>query len=143
MIPGKAEIDWEMRPVQHSDAEWITQTMDDYAQRVLLPAMQSVNPDAEIATEVIGEVVGLTPTQDNQAREIIMALTGANTADVVSFGTEAGLFQQLGADVVVCGPGSIEQAHKPDEFVTRGQLEACLALLDKLGHRLADPNGLG
>ena len=136
IIAGKAELDWEMRPVQKEDATFVTACMEDYVDRVLRPAMQTVDPKADIETEVIGEVAGLVPIDQNSARDIVMALTGANDADVVSFGTEAGLFQDLGLDVVVCGPGSIEQAHKPDEFVSRDQLAACLSLLEKLGARM-------
>jgi acetylornithine deacetylase len=81
---------------------------------------------------VIGEVCGLEPADRNRAREIVAELTGANGADCVPFGTEAGLFQSLGIDVVVCGPGSIEQAHKADEYVEVDQLSRCLAMLDGL-----------
>jgi acetylornithine deacetylase len=63
-------------------------------------------------------------------------LTGANTTDVVAFGTEAGFFQRSGISTVVCGPGSIEQAHKPDEYIAIEQLEACLGLLQRLGQKL-------
>ena len=86
---------------------------------------------------VIGEVAGLEPVDDNEARRIVAALTGANGADVVSFGTEAGLFQQFGMSAVVCGPGSIAQAHKPDEFVEISQLQSCLAMLTGLAGQLA------
>jgi acetylornithine deacetylase len=68
--------------------------------------------------------------------DIVSALTGANGLDVVAFGTEAGLFQSLGMDCVVCGPGSIEQAHKPDEYVSRDQLSACLHMLQGLEKHL-------
>jgi len=66
----------------------------------------------------------------------VAGLVGANGADVVPFGTEAGLFQEMGMDVVVCGPGSIAQAHKPDEFVSLDQLESCLGMLERLGQKL-------
>ena len=101
-----------------------------------LPSMRAVHPDATIETEVIGEVAGLVPTDRNEARRILSELTGANSADVVPFGTEAGIFQSLGTDVVVCGPGSIEQAHKADEYLSLDQLDQCLGLLRNLGRRL-------
>jgi acetylornithine deacetylase len=59
-------------------------------------------------------------------------LTGANAAQTVPFGTEAGLFQSIGMDAVICGPGSIDQAHKPDEFLSVDQLDSCLTMLDRL-----------
>lgn len=139
VIAGKAEVDWEMRPVQQSDAEFVKGEMARYVDDALLPAMRAVLPDADIRTEIVGEVAGLEPTTANQTRDIVMALTGANDTDLVSFGTEAGLFQAMNMDVIVCGPGSIEQAHKPDEFITRDQLQRCLTLLNALGRKMADP----
>jgi acetylornithine deacetylase len=73
---------------------------------------------------------------ENAARDLVMSLTGANGTDVVSFGTEAGIFQQLGMAAVVCGPGSIEQAHKPDEYVAISELAACIDMLEGLAERL-------
>ena len=98
--------------------------------------MRSVCPLANIVTEVIGEVDGLVPTDENEARSIVMELTGANGAGLVPFGTEAGIFQSLGMSVAICGPGSIEQAHKPDEYLSLDQLSQCLGLLERLGAKL-------
>ncbi|SDN57969.1 acetylornithine deacetylase [Lutimaribacter pacificus] len=132
VIAGDAEVEWELRPVQASDKAYVTGEIARYANDVLLPAMREVHPAATIATEVIGEVQGLEPTTANEARDIIQRLTGQNGADVVAFGTEAGLFQSLGMSAVVCGPGSIEQAHKADEFVSTDQLRQCVAMLERL-----------
>ena len=68
---------------------------------------------------------------------MVTELTGANRADLVAFGTEAGLFQQLGTSAVVCGPGSIAQAHKPDEFIAEDALDQCTAMLGRLGAHLS------
>jgi acetylornithine deacetylase len=73
---------------------------------------------------------------ENAARDLVSGLLGSNSAGVVPFGTEAGMFQQMGMDVIVCGPGSIAQAHKPDEFVSVDQLEVCLGMLERLGDKL-------
>ncbi len=137
VIAPKAQVDWEMRPVQASDATFVKEALKSYCDEELLPAMRKVYPDAQIDTEVVGEVAGLVPEDDNSARKLLMELTGANGADLVPFGTEAGLFQSMGMDVVVCGPGSIEQAHKADEFIALDQLADCLKLLEKLGDTLA------
>ncbi|CAN0587455.1 unnamed protein product, partial [Ectocarpus sp. 12 AP-2014] len=137
VIASKATIDWEMRPVQTSDADFVKGALKTYCDDVLLPAMRAISPDAAITTEVLGEVEGLLPTDKNEARKIVSELTGANRAELVSFGTEAGLFQSLGMDVVVCGPCSIEQAHKADEFIAVNQLEQCLKMLDGLGGKLS------
>ncbi len=137
VIAPKAQVDWEMRPVRASDAAFVKDALKAYCEDELLPAMRKIYPDAQIDTEVVGEVAGLIPEDDNAARKLLMELTGANGADLVPFGTEAGLFQSMGMDVVVCGPGSIEQAHKADEFIALDQLADCLKLLEKLGDTLA------
>jgi len=109
--------------------------LQSYVDKNLLPAMQAVHPAASIDVHTHGEVLGLTPMDNNAARELVAELTGANGADVVSFGTEAGLFQSIDMDAVVCGPGSIAQAHKPDEYVAIEQLEQCLQMLERLQAR--------
>ena len=138
VIAGKARIDWEMRPVQPGDADLVKQDLHHYCQHHLIPAMRSVHPAADIVTEVIGEVDGLVPAEINEARDIVMELTGVNGAGLVPFGTEAGIFQALGMSAVICGPGSIEQAHKPDEYLSLDQLSQCLTMLERLGTRLAE-----
>ncbi|AXT36543.1 acetylornithine deacetylase [Phaeobacter sp. LSS9] len=138
VIASKAQVDWEMRPVQPSDADHVKDTMARYCRDTLLPAMQAIYPEASIETEVVGEVAGLTPTSQNEARELMAELLGSNAAELVPFGTEAGLFQALGLDVVVCGPGSIAQAHKADEYLSLDQLSDCLRMLEQLGDQLAN-----
>jgi acetylornithine deacetylase len=137
VIASMARVDWEMRPVQKSDVDYVKANLRSYCEDDLLPAMRAVFPDASIETEIIGEVVGLEPTDSNEAKRIVSELTGANSADLVSFGTEAGIFQALGMDVVLCGPGSIEQAHKADEFVSLDQLAQCVTMLERLGEKLS------
>jgi acetylornithine deacetylase len=136
VIPETARVEWEFRPVQASDFDFVKSEVETHVRDVLLPAMRAVSTDAAITTEIVGEVTGLEPAKVNEARDIVMALTGNNEAGVVPFGTEAGLFSDLGISVVVCGPGSIEQAHKPDEYVEVDQLARCLSMLDGLGERL-------
>jgi acetylornithine deacetylase len=98
--------------------------------------MRSVYPDAAVITETIGEVAGLEPMSRSEAVELVRTLTGNDEpAECVAFSTEAGLFQELEIDTVVCGPGSIEQAHKPDEFVGLDQLSACLEMIGGLEGR--------
>ncbi|WP_193142912.1 acetylornithine deacetylase [Meridianimarinicoccus sp. MJW13] len=133
VIAGHAELDWEMRPTLPGDMDFVKDQVAAHVREVLLPAMRQVSPQAQIRTEIVGEVPGLTPMETNAARDLVFRLTGANGAGTVPFGTEAGLFQQIGMDAVICGPGSIDQAHKPDEFVTLDQLGQCLSMLDRLG----------
>jgi len=94
--------------------------------------MQSVNPNAGIDIEPFFGVPGLTPEDNGAAEELTRNLTGDNGTNVVSYGTEAGHFQNGGYSAVVCGPGDIAQAHQQDEFITVKQFEAGEALMDRL-----------
>ncbi|MCO5965435.1 acetylornithine deacetylase [Sinorhizobium meliloti] len=136
IIAGNCCVEWEMRPVCKSDAELVKSDIREYADEVLVPAMRELYPDASIVTETIGEVEGLSVATESEARDIAFELTGANGADVVAFGTEAGLFQEFGMSAVICGPGSIEQAHKTDEFLSVEQLNACIKMLTGLRTKL-------
>lgn len=138
VIPSAARLDWEMRPVQPGDAARIKGDMQRFTDEVLLPQMRRTHPGAAITLEVIGEVTGLFPRTKNAARDLLCRLTGANGADLVAFGTEAGIFQDIGMDVVVCGPGSITQAHKADEFIALDQLQSCLYMLQGLISELSE-----
>lgn len=137
VIPNRCEVDWEFRPVNAADAEWVKERMRRHADEVLLPAMRAVHADASIETEVVGEIGGLEPMPGSEAVRVVTELTGGNETGVVPFGTEAGLFQRSGIPAVVCGPGHIDQAHKPDEYVALDQLEQCLGMLQRLLPRLA------
>jgi acetylornithine deacetylase len=138
MIAGSCEVEWEMRPVQKADADFVKSGIGTYVDDVLRPAMKAVSPDAEILTHMIGEVEGLQVASESEARAIVSELTGATDADVVAFGTEAGLFQAAGMSAVICGPGSIAQAHKPDEYIALDQLQACLDMLGKLKAKMSN-----
>lgn len=135
VIPTKAQVDWEMRPVQNSDANFVKNDLERYCAEELLPKMRAVHPGASIETDMIAEVRGLDILEENAARDLVAELTNANGCDVVPFGTEAGLFQTLGVSAVVCGPGSIEQAHKADEYLAVDQLGKCLGMLNELKSR--------
>ncbi|GGB46298.1 acetylornithine deacetylase [Roseibium aquae] len=141
IIARHCNVEWEIRPVRVEDGRIVKEALDAYCREILIPQMRAVSPEADIVTEIIGEVQGLTVVNDNEARDIVTALTGANLCDVVAFGTEAGLFQALGMSVVVCGPGSIAQAHQPDEFVSEAQMQACLDMLSGLSRTLETPAG--
>lgn len=138
VIAPRAEVEWEMRPVVQADQDFVKDAITAH-EAALDAQMRGRDPRAGITTQVIGEVCGLEPMEHNAARDLIAALTGENGADLVPFGTEAGLFQTLGCDVVVCGPGSIDQAHKADEYVSLTQLETCLALLGGIGDKMCEP----
>ncbi len=132
VIPNTCEVDWEFRPINAADKSFVRQRIDTFAAETLLPEMQSVWPQATLETEIVGDVDGLMPMENSQAVALAQELTGGNSVGLVPFGTEAGLFQQLGISTVVCGPGHIAQAHKPDEFVSLPQMAECLKMLQAL-----------
>ena len=137
VIAGHCAVEWEMRPVQKSDADFVKQDIGAFVETVLKPAMKRVSPSADIVTHTVGEVEGLAVATESEARDIVYELTGCNHAELVAFGTEAGLFQAAGMSAVICGPGSIAQAHKPDEFIALDQLAACMNMLDRLRVKLS------
>ena len=130
VIADKCHVNWETRPVVKEDGVFLNQEIDNYANEVLLPEMKKVFSNASIEKDIIGEIVGFDRVNKSEACELISSLTGDNSRQVVSFGTEAGLFQEIGISTVVCGPGSIDQAHKIDEFIILDELKKCLNLLD-------------
>jgi len=138
VIADQCTVDWEMRPVIPEDGKFVTENIEAYAKNVLLPEMRKVYPKANIKKEIIGEIIGFTKEEKSDAVNLVCNLTGDNSRDVVSFGTEAGLFQELGISTVVCGPGSIEQAHKIDEYVSFDQLKLCLKMLIDLKEQLTN-----
>jgi acetylornithine deacetylase len=132
VVPNRAEVEWEFRPVDAADADHVRNRILAFCDTVLLPEMQAIHPEASIVTEVVGEVAGLAPVAGSPAVALAARLTGRNATGLVPFGTEAGLFQAAGISTVVCGPGAIAQAHKPDEFIAVSEMEACLTALRRL-----------
>jgi acetylornithine deacetylase len=138
VIADQCVVDWELRPVVPEDGEFVNKSIETYVKNVLLPEMKKIYPKANIEKEIIGEIIGFTKEEKSEAVNLVCNLTGDNSRDVVSFGTEAGLFQELGISTVVCGPGSIEQAHKIDEHVSFDQLKLCLKMLFDLKEQMAN-----
>ena len=130
VIADKCHVDWELRPVVKEDGEFVNSEMDKFVKEKLLPEMIKIYPKSLIKKEIIGEIIGFNRSKKSDACELISTLTGDNSREVVSFGTEAGLFQEIGISTVVCGPGSIEQAHKVDEYIILDELKKCLKLLE-------------
>ena len=108
-----------------------------YCDDVLLPAMRAISVDSAIVFEEIFDTPALDERGNACLAQAIMPLCGHLSAGRVSFGTEAGILQEIGVPTIVCGPGDIGVAHQPDEYVEVAQLEACSRFLDALGERLA------
>ena len=87
-------------------------------------------PNSSIKKEIIGEIISFDRVKNSEACEFVSNITGDNSREVVSYGTEAGLFQEIGISTAVCGPGSNEQAHKIDEFIKLEEINKCLKFLE-------------
>ena len=129
VIADKCHVNWETRPVNKEDGIFLNKEIDKYPDGLLLE-MKKKYPNASIKKKIIGEIIGFHRVNDSKACEFVSSITGDNSREVVSFGTEAGLFQEIGISTVVCGPGSIEQAHKIDEFIELSEIKKCLTFLE-------------
>jgi len=138
VIADRCQVDWEMRPVIKKDGEFVNKNIDAYVKDNLLPKMKKVYPKANIQKEIIGEIIGFTKEEKSDAVNLICNLTGDNSRETVAFGTEAGLFQEIGISTVVCGPGSVKQAHTIDEYVSFDQLKLCLKMLIDLKEKITN-----
>ena len=129
VIADKCHVNWETRPINKEDGVYLNNEIDKYATE-LLTEMKKKYPNSAIKKKIIGEIIGFNRVKDSKACEFVSSITGDNSREVVSFGTEAGLFQEIGISTVVCGPGSIEQAHKIDEFIKLSEIKKCLTFLE-------------
>lgn len=127
-------IEWEMRPVDQEDVDFVTERVQEM-EAGLREEMREVAPAADITTITEGAVAGLHDA-DSFAIRLLSDLVENPETLAVSFGTEAGLYQKAGIPAVVCGPGNIEVAHRPDEYIGLDQLAACLAFMERLTSKL-------
>ncbi|AOY99830.1 acetylornithine deacetylase (ArgE) [Cupriavidus sp. USMAHM13] len=131
-IPALCEFIFEFRNLPGVDPEALFQRIQSHANDVLLPRMRAEHPDADLAISKIAAAPSLDAAEQDAITQLVRALTGDREVNKVAYGTEAGLFQRAGIPAVVCGPGDIQQAHKPDEFVTLEQLAECERFLGKV-----------
>ena len=131
IIPKDCIFDWETRMLPNHDLDELTDRINKFA-KSLEPEMKAVSDKAGIKTTVENSIPGLAPQENSPTENLCMHLANANGAEAVSYGTEAGLFQAAGIPAIVCGPGSIEQAHKPDEYVDMSQMSECETFMKRL-----------
>jgi len=132
IIARECSFDWEFRPIPGFDAASVKRRLDDHVAAEILPRMRKIASEADVVTTMSLSQSALIPDADSPAEALVRLLTGANAAGAVAFSTEASLFQDSGIPAVICGPGSIEQAHQPNEFIAIEQVDACVAFLRKL-----------
>ena len=123
------EVDFRYVPTD-SREEWEARFLDEVKR--IEAGMKAVHPDSGIDLSPLYSMPGLRPEEDGPAEQLARRLTGDNASNVVSYGTEAGHFQNAGYSGVICGPGDIAMAHQPNEYVTVAQMEAGEAFMDRL-----------
>lgn len=132
IVPRSCTMEWEFRPLPGEDPAAILARIEHFIAERVRPDLVAQHPAATVETVPLCAVPPLRPDPDGPAETLVRHLTGSNAAGVVPFGTEAGVFQQAGISAVVIGPGDITLAHRPNEYITRGQLAAGAAFLDRL-----------
>lgn len=131
IIPRKCSFQWETRLLPLADPDEVPARFEKFAAS-LEPAMKKIAGDAGINNRQTNAVPGLAPEDNSPAEHLALHLAGANGAHAVSYCTEAGLFQQIGIPAIICGPGSIEQAHKPDEYIDISEMQKCGVFMKRL-----------
>jgi acetylornithine deacetylase len=132
IVPNTAVIDFEIRSLAGEDTDALIAELRAGAEAIVAP-LRGAFPEAAIRVERLWDYPGLGTPSDAGVVNFVKSLTGANGTIKVAFGTEGGLFDaRLGIPTVICGPGSMAQGHKPDEFVSVEQMDRCQAMLAAL-----------
>jgi acetylornithine deacetylase len=132
IVPQQCSFDFEVRSLPTQDPWQVAHQLRLYAEQTLLPAMQAVSAQCAIGFSELSSYPGLATSSQSQAAEWVAQFCGSQDFGTVAFGSEGGLFDQAGIPTVVCGPGSMEQGHKADEFISLQQLEACDRMLERV-----------
>jgi acetylornithine deacetylase len=134
IVPKDCHFDFEFRHIAEDDPQALFDEVKSFAEEKLLPEMRKNFAGAGFSWRELSRIPGLATRDDAEIVELAKALSGGNSTGKVAFATEAGLFQEIDIPTIICGPGSIDQAHKPDEFVSLDQIAQCEAFM----HRLMD-----
>ena len=135
IVPRDCSFEFEFRHLPEDDPHALLDEFKSHVASHIEPEMHATRAKTGFTFEPMAHIPALATDEDADIVQLAKALTGQNTTGKVAFGTEAGLFQNGGMPAVVCGPGSIEQAHKPDEFIARDQIAQCEAFLRRLFER--------
>jgi acetylornithine deacetylase len=132
IIARNCSIEWDFRGVPGAKPDLVLAPLQKFVAEDLLPRLKQAAPEADVVTAPRVAVPPLVEEHDGAAETLMRLLTGQNDSFGMSFATEAGQFQSAGLSAIVCGPGSIQQAHQPDEFILKEQLAAGEALLRRV-----------
>lgn len=136
IVPNRCEFAFEIRNIPEVNPEELVEEIRQYAFKNLEPRMKDIDPKTGFEFKYTAGVHSFDIDNNHAMVDLVLQLSGANSTEKVSFATEAGIFQHAGIPTVVCGPGSIAQAHKPNEFVAKEQIVKCENFLDRLIDRL-------
>jgi acetylornithine deacetylase len=132
IVPRECIFQFEFRYLPGADPDALEREIKDYAERVILPEMQRTDPGTSISIETNSDNPGLSMSEKDEITQLAQALSRSPSTTKVAYLTEGGLFQRAGIPAVICGPGSIEQAHKPDEYVSLEQVALCESFMERL-----------
>ena len=134
IIPEECKFTWDCRSIGIGDGDLLVKDFDRYCNEQILPPMKEINADVNIVTCMSAAIPPLTPSDDNPAEALVRQLTGQNQAFGVAFAAEAGMFQEAGVPSVICGPGSVDQAHQPNEYIEIAQIDACTEFIRQIAN---------
>jgi acetylornithine deacetylase len=132
IIARHCTLHWDFRATPGADPDLVLPKLETFIADIVLPRLRRVAPEATVTTRPRAHVPPLADEPGGAAETLVKFLTGANQTVGLAFATEAGQFQKAGLSAIVCGPGSIQQAHQPDEFIELSQIAAGEAFLRKL-----------
>ncbi len=132
IVPRDCELQFEFRYLPGADPDALEREIRGYAADVLEPEMRRVDPETGIAIETKSEIPGLDSEVGEAITALAQSLARNESTGKVAYATEAGLFQRAGIPSIICGPGSIEQAHKPNEFIALAQVALCESFMSRL-----------
>ncbi|HWI15930.1 MAG TPA: M20/M25/M40 family metallo-hydrolase, partial [Burkholderiales bacterium] len=139
IVPAECYFDFEFRHLPDVDPDALLREFRDYLERELEPEMRAVHQGAGFRVEQLSEIPALDSSPETEMVALAQELASQHDIAKVSYGTEASQFQRSGIPAVVCGPGSIQQAHRPNEYIAGEQLAACETFLRRLMDRMCAP----
>jgi acetylornithine deacetylase len=137
IISRHCEFVWDLRNIPQDDPQELLDRFEHYCHEEMLPRMRQIAPETQIETVQFARAPAFRHEPDSAAVKLVQTLTNTTAFSTVPFAAEAGQFQEAGFSTVICGPGSIDQAHKPDEFISLEQLDKGEAFMRQLIRHLS------
>ena len=137
IISRRCRFVWDVRQIPGDDPMVHVDRFNAWCESEVLPVMRRVAPEANIETRMLIQAPAFCPEENGEAERIARAITGDNAIHAAAYAAEAGQFQEAGFSTVICGPGSIDQAHQPNEFIELDQIDQCERFLRRLMDNLS------